>query len=213
MSEFRWLLLAAGLAVLGLVFWWSKREASGKPLIPPSMVRRKTPGLTALDGNDAAVTTDGGDLPGATVRTSPTEAQRIVAVRLIGKAGATFSGEALLASLCDAGLRHGRFGIFHRHDPANEAVIIFSVASLVEPGSFDLGRVKTERFPGVSFFLPLPAASENVVAFDEMMSTAHSIAMKLDGQLLDEQGSRLSVQRERFLREEVIQFHHKRFPS
>jgi len=31
----------------------------------------------------------------------------------------------------------------------------------------------------------------------------------LEGELLDEHGSRLSIQRERFMREEVIQLQHK----
>ena len=90
--------------------------------------------------------------------------------------------------------------------------MLFSVASLVEPGSFDLTRLKTERFPGVSLFVALPGAGDGVAAFDDMLSTAHGLAIKLDGELLDEQGSRLSVQRERYLREEVIQFQHKFAP-
>ena len=90
---------------------------------------------------------------------------------------------------------------------------LFSVASLVEPGSFDLTRVKTERYPGISLFLSLPVEGDALAAFDEMLSTAHSLASKLGGELLDEHGSRLSVQRERYLREEVIRFQHKLVPS
>ena len=36
-----------------------------------------------------------------------------------------------------------------------------------------------------------------------------SLADKLDGELLDEQGTKLSIQRERYLREEVVQFEHE----
>jgi cell division protein ZipA len=86
------------------------------------------------------------------------------------------------------------------------------VASLVEPGSFDLTRMRSERFPGVSLFLELPGDGDGVTAFDDMLSTAHSLAQTLDGELLDETGSRLSVQRERYLREEVIQYQHKFAP-
>jgi cell division protein ZipA len=110
----------------------------------------------------------------------------------------------------EVGLRHGRFGIFHRYDPLRDDVVIFSVASLVEPGTFDLSTIKTDRFPGVTLFLPLPAPCDNLAAFDDMLATARALAAKVQGQLLDEQGSRLSVQRERFLREEVIQFQHQR---
>ncbi len=41
-----------------------------------------------------------------------------------------------------------------------------------------------------------------------MMSAARAVAQALDGELLDESGSTLSIQRERYLREEIIQFEH-----
>jgi cell division protein ZipA len=136
-------------------------------------------------------------------------AERIVTVRLIAQGHGTFAGEDLIPALREVGLRHGRFGIFHRHDPHDEMRILFSVASLTEPGSFDLTRAMAEQFPGVSLFALFPGPGDPVAAFDDMLSTARDLARRLDGEILDEQGSRLSVQRERYLREEVIQFRHK----
>ena len=214
MPEFRWLLFAVGLAVFALIFWWTRREASGRSVIPPSLLPRKFPRL----GPDPEHVSSGSASSGGTSRqhdsvAAPVDPQRIIAIRLTGQASATFAGEALFMALREAGLRHGRFGIFHRHDTIYDDTVIFSVASLVEPGSFDLTTIRTDRFPGVTFFLPLPAPRDNVAAFDDMLSTARTLAARLEGQLLDEQGSRLSVQRERFLREEVIQFQHKRQPG
>ena len=211
MSELRWLLLAAGILILGLVFWASRREASGKPILPPQLLRRRLPSLGVAIENSVAAGLSGplrrsGAGPAANAVT------RIVTVRLTGRGNATFAGEALIIALREAGLRHGRFGIFHRHDPKDEGQVLFSVASLVEPGSFDLTRLKAERFPGVSLFLELPGTGDGVAAFDDMLSTARSLARKLGGELLDENGSRLSVQRERYLREEVIQYQHKFAP-
>jgi FtsZ-interacting cell division protein ZipA len=40
------------------------------------------------------------------------------------------------------------------------------------------------------------------------MAAARAIAQSLDAELLDETGSTLSIQRERYLREEIIQFEH-----
>jgi cell division protein ZipA len=145
-------------------------------------------------------------LPGLQAATS----ERIIAVRLMSRERAGFPGEALVLALREAGLRHGQFGIFHRHDAAAESRILFSVASLVEPGSFDLSQLKNRHYPGISLFLVLPGAGDRLVAFDDMMGTARTLAAALDGELLDEQGSRLSVQRERYLREEVIQFRAER---
>ena len=106
------------------------------------------------------------------------------------------------------GLRHGKFGIFHRYDGSDEERTIFSVASLVEPGSFDLQNINGQEIPGISLFLVLPGPIESVEAFDMMLSAARVVTQSLDGELLDESGSSLSIQRERYLREEIIQFQH-----
>jgi cell division protein ZipA len=79
----------------------------------------------------------------------------------------------------------------------------------MEPGSFDLTRVKKDCYPGVSIFLRLPGPENELNAFDDMLQTSKSLAVKLDAELLDEQGSTLSIQRERYMREEVIQFQHQ----
>jgi FtsZ-interacting cell division protein ZipA len=41
-----------------------------------------------------------------------------------------------------------------------------------------------------------------------MMTAARTLAQSLSADLLDESGSTLSIQRERFMREEIIQFQH-----
>lgn len=207
MAELRWALLAAGVLILLGVFWLSRREARGQSLKPPDIFRRRLPGLGS--GQEPAVapavTTGAGNVDQSAVSG---EAKRVVTIRLTAHGHGTFGGEDLILALREAGLRHGRFGIFHRHDPDDDSRIVFSVASLVEPGSFDLAGIRTERFPGVSLFLLLPGGGDPVAAFDDMLSTAREIARRLDGELLDEQGSRLSVQRERYLREEIIRLRH-----
>jgi cell division protein ZipA len=106
------------------------------------------------------------------------------------------------------GLRHGKFGIFHRYDGSDDSNAVFSAASLVEPGSFDLQNIQAQEIPGISLFLVLPGPIDSVKAFDLMMAAARTLTQSLQGELLDESGSTLSIQRERYLREEVIQFQH-----
>jgi FtsZ-interacting cell division protein ZipA len=50
---------------------------------------------------------------------------------------------------------------------------------------------------------------EGAKAFDLMITAARALSQSLDADLLDESGSTLSIQRERYLREEVIQFAHE----
>ena len=57
-------------------------------------------------------------------------------------------------------------------------------------------------------FLILPGPIDGVEAFDLMMEAARALTQSLDADLLDESGSTLSIQRERYMREEIIQYHH-----
>ena len=132
--------------------------------------------------------------------------QKIVTLRLIGHNKKPFQGDELILSMRGIGLRRGKFGIFHRYDGNDESRTIFSAASLVEPGSFDLANIKDQQIPGISLFLVLPGPVESAEGFDLMMAAARALAQSLDGELLDESGSTLSIQRERYLREEIIQF-------
>ena len=54
----------------------------------------------------------------------------------------------------------------------------------------------------------LPGPVDGVEAFDMMMEAARALAQSLDAELLDESGSNLSIQRERYMREEIIQYQH-----
>ena len=134
--------------------------------------------------------------------------QKIVTLRLVAKDGGTFRGDELILSMRGIGLRHGKFGIFHRYDGNDESRTVFSAASLVEPGSFDLNNIKEQELPGISLFLVLPGPVEGAESFDLMMAAARTMAQSLDGELLDESGSTLSIQRERYMREDIIQFEH-----
>ena len=101
-----------------------------------------------------------------------------------------------------------KFGIYHRFEGTDEDRVIFSAASLVEPGTFDLQAIKEQELPGISLFMVLPGPVDGAQAFDLMMGAARALAQSLDAELLDESGSTLSIQRERYLREEIIQFQH-----
>ncbi len=114
-----------------------------------------------------------------------------------------------MLALRGAGLQHGRYGIFHRHlSPPEDIKPAFSVASLTEPGTFDLENL-ADGVAGLSFFVVLPGAGDPVNRFDAMVETARALAVELDAELLDERGSSWSIQRERYVREEIIEYRHQ----
>jgi FtsZ-interacting cell division protein ZipA len=61
----------------------------------------------------------------------------------------------------------------------------------------------------MSFFMVLPGVGDPVSRFDQMVDVARSLARTLDADLHDEKGSSWSVQRERYVREEMIEYRHQ----
>jgi len=138
--------------------------------------------------------------------------ERIVALRFVPRAS-FLDAMAAVAALREAGLEHGRYGIFHLHDDKHPDEPQFSVASLTEPGSFDLDRLAGKPLAGMSFFMVLPGAGDPVERFDAMVGTARSLAHRLDAELFDDAGSSWSIQRERYIREELISYRLQSAPS
>lgn len=221
MDGLRWLLLAVGVVVIVGVYCYSRRgspaperEALANERVEPSF--GATDGAPAADTElaalpPAALTQDTGrDIAPVPLAVGEPAAQKIVTLRLVARGRGTFRGDELILGLRGIGMRHGKFGIFHRFggDPGDSA--IFSAASLVEPGSFDLSNIKDQAIPGISLFAVFPGPVAAVEAFDLMLSAARAMAKTMEADLLDESGNTLSIQRQRYLREEIIAFEHAR---
>ncbi len=218
MDGMRWLLLVIGLLVIGGVYLYTRR---GGTKTPSAGLRREPTLETSSGGHDdsesasrheaEALADEPDDVATATTEeTSParTAPQKIVALRIIARGGGTFRGDEIILHLRGIGMRHGKFGIFHRLAGQDEGDAVFSAASLIEPGSFDLPNIHDQAIPGISLFAVLPGPVDSVDAFDMLMAAARTLAQSLNGELLDESGSTLSIQRERYMREEVVQFRH-----
>ena len=211
MDGLRWLLLGFGLAVVAGVYLYTRyqrkqvQESPQQDLFegradPVLSTPRTEPSFGAEDVSD--------DVETEVDEPAPPSEQKIVTLRIVARDDGAFPGDDLVLSLRGIGLRHGKFGIFHRHDGNDEGKVIFSAASLVEPGSFDLANIKEQEIPGISLFMVLPGPVDGASGFDLMMSAARALSQSLNAELLDESGSTLSIQRERYLREEIIQYEH-----
>jgi cell division protein ZipA len=217
MDGLRWLLLLFGLLVIAGVYLYSRRgkdSAEESDTVPG----RLEPSLDDADVVDESTGERGyspADDDDDTIDDAPSSngPQKIVTVRIVAREKKSFKGDDLILSMRGIGLRHGKFGIFHRYDGNDESRTVFSAASLVEPGSFDLQNIKEQEIPGISLFLVLPGPLDSVEGFDMMLAAARTLTQSLDGELLDESGSTLSIQRERYLREEIIQFQHSNLVS
>jgi len=133
------------------------------------------------------------------------ECDHVITVRLTPIDSVPFNGNQVLKILNGNGLSLDESGIFNYLDKYNKTKL-FSAANLVEPGVFDAQNIENEKIPGLSFFMLMPLSCNEINAFDEMMTILKRIKTLLKAELLDDAGSTLSIQRERYIREEVIEY-------
>jgi len=130
--------------------------------------------------------------------------QKIVTVRVCAPGEARWSGATLLSALELHGLAYGRYQVFHRRHVDGRS--LFCVASLIEPGTFDVASMSTEEFQGVTLFAVLPGPVEPLLTVDELLGAARGLARELAGMVQDSKGLPLSPQRAAALRDDVARF-------
>ena len=132
------------------------------------------------------------------------EQQKIVTVRVCAPGEVRWSGATLLSALELHGLAYGRYQVFHRRHVDGRS--LFCVASLIEPGTFDVARMSAEEFRGITLFAVLPGPVEPLLTVDELLGAARGLAQELSGMVQDNKGMPLSPQRAAALRDDVARF-------
>ena len=128
-----------------------------------------------------------------------------------------FSGDQLVHAVNRAGLKYGDMNIFHRMHGGmidgggvkSKRAVVFSVASAVEPGTFDLSTISDTKIPGLAFFLQLPGPTEPLESFEDMLAVARGVAAALDGDVKDENQSVMTPQTVEHYRERIRDFARK----
>ncbi|MES1196687.1 MAG: cell division protein ZipA C-terminal FtsZ-binding domain-containing protein [Steroidobacter sp.] len=133
--------------------------------------------------------------------TKPGGQRQLIALRL--SMSERVSGEQLLAMFQAERLQHGKFNIFHR---LHKGETVFSVASMTEPGSFDLATMPSQQYPGISLFMLLPGPLAGMDAFEEMISCAQRLAQLTSGVVQDESSVMLLESGIERLRDKVRDF-------
>lgn len=120
---------------------------------------------------------------------------QILVMHVKSKAEDGFNGSDLLQVLLACDMRYGERDILHRHEKADgKGSLQFSVANMIEPGTFSLEDINSFRTPGVTFFMTLPCADEPLQAFECMIETANCLVKNLQAVLLDEDHSTATLQ-------------------
>lgn len=117
------------------------------------------------------------------------------------------SGAALLPSLLTLGMKYGEMNIFHRHqDNAGNGPVTFSLANMLNPGSFELDTMETFVTQGVSLFMTLPNAGDPFAAFDQMLLAAKQLAAEFNAQILDDKRNVMTKQTEQHYVSKIREF-------
>ena len=89
---------------------------------------------------------------------------------------------------------NGDMQIFHRHeDMDGSGEVVFSVVSSVEPGYFELSKIENLVTPSITLFFTVTQPNQSIAAFELMLRTAKQLAMRLNGEVRDEQRRPLSI--------------------
>lgn len=135
----------------------------------------------------------------------------VLIINVMAPEGHRLSGSILLDSLLECGMRYGDMHIFHRHvGDDGEGSVMFSMANMVVPGTFDLNKMQDFETPGVSLFMSLPLGCNALEAFNCMADTAQTLATNLGGELKDENRSVMTAQTLEHCRERIREYERKK---
>lgn len=208
----RWILIAVGLLILAVIFisGRSREPRAGKSGSQESFEAHddNTDELHRLGGSISIGSDDNADI---SIGSSADDAgavnigaEGLVSLMLVADEGELFSGNRILHAVTQEGLEYGDHKIFHFHKPGNHAITIFSIASLVEPGYFEMEGLNDFSTPGILFFMQIPQPGGNVPAFDLMLEKAEKIRLMLNGSLKDSSNSSLTQQTISHIREQLL---------
>jgi cell division protein ZipA len=130
----------------------------------------------------------------------------VIVINVLRRGGGTLAGADLLEAITDAGLRFGDMNIFHRYAANDRKRIEWSLASAVEPGTFDLGAMDEFETRGVTLFLQLPGPEQPLESLEDMVAVARDLAERLDAELKDEQHSVMTAQTIEHCRNRIREF-------
>jgi len=131
----------------------------------------------------------------------------VLALSVVMPNNQIMQGAALLPMLLTLGLKYGEMNIFHRHqDNAGSGPVTFSLANMMNPGSFDLDTMETYATQGVTLFMMLPNAGNAFDVYQQMLSAAKQISEEFNAQILDDKRNIMTKQTEQHYESRIRSF-------
>lgn len=229
MENIRWILLLAGFVIVLGIYLFGRlsagrdeaRDQAGPPPTRPDTdidplfdqpddhgaVEAELERLEQLISEDSGLRQDVAASDTMAPKAPPPEPDKVVTLFVLAPTGVPFPGSFIFEAMETAGLQYGDMSIFHCTDrQRGSEEPLFSVANMVEPGTFDLSAMATFTTSGLVLFLQLPGPVDPVQAFDRMVDAARSLADSLGGTVCDATRSALTNQTIGHMREDVIDY-------
>ncbi|QIL89459.1 cell division protein ZipA [Microbulbifer sp. SH-1] len=188
---------------------WASAEIKLPELKFPDLKKAVAPARETREPSQAPSKRQAGKRESAARKERPVE--EVLILNIMAPAGDYFEGNDLLRALFACGMRFGDMNIFHYHTGEDgEGPVLFSLANIVVPGTFDMSAMEDFTTPGVSLFLALPAEVEALKAFNTLLTTARYIAEQLGGELKDENRSVFTAQTAEHYRQRVMEFQRRK---
>ncbi|NIM71334.1 MAG: cell division protein ZipA [Xanthomonadales bacterium] len=227
-TTFRWILIILGVLIIAGIILFGHPQKKRQPRASrrrnrrtrgPQRARREPVLLDEEDAEVEPAPAGQGQLDIGVAQSTPSEPQappapppeKIVTLYLQARDNHRISGVDLLDAALKAGMVFGVRDIFHRTNDDGE--IIFSMANLTEPGYFDKSAWNSLETIGVTLFMTLPGPLPAIDAWNSMLATSRRVAELLHADLLDEQHSAFTRQREGQIREELRSYDRDKLPE
>lgn len=135
------------------------------------------------------------DTNNAPVENEPSEQAQEVFILYVDKSeGTPIDGAKLLPLLLTLGFKYGEMEFFHRHqDNSGRGEILFSLANMYNPGTFDIDNMEQMTTRGLTIFMTLPNNAQPLPTFNMMHNAAKKIADEFSAKVLDDQRRPLDV--------------------
>ena len=134
------------------------------------------------------------------------DTEQVVAIYIKAKPDKKFSGIDIFKAAEAAGMKPGNMDIFHHflEDGGEKGRTLFSLANMLEPGSFEFDNPGKNNTAGLVMFMQLPSLVEPVLVFDLMYHTAEKISAGLDGELYGSDQKKLDSKAMMQIREKLM---------
>ena len=213
-------ILVAGILLVAVIFFFGRprKPRQGKRIEPnerdgarvePSLAGELNADDAPLDYSSDAVSQPELGLAGDAMDSDlgkrlDQDFDKIVSLYVAARAGQTLRGEDIVVAAEKTGLTFGHMNVFHRLvENHPERGPIFSMANIMQPGSFDMATIRELETPAIAFFLTLPAPITALEAWEKLLPNVERMAELLNGVVLDDSRNTLGRQRIQHIREEL----------